>query len=91
MADEGILVFAHLYDPSVGDHAMEVRSVKIKDDVFIGAKSAISNGVTIGKGAIVGVCSVVAKDGPDYSIIAGSPTKVFGEEGHLITYLQFVN
>ena len=38
--------------------------------------STIMSGVHIGKGAIIGACSVVTKDVPPYSIVAGNPAKV---------------
>ena len=53
--------------------------IEIKDDVFIGARSIILKGVTIGNGAVVGAGSVVAKDVPDFAIVAGNPAKVIGD------------
>lgn len=50
--------------------------VVIEDDVWIGANSVIFNGVKIGKGAVVGACSLVNKDVPEHAIVFGSPAKV---------------
>lgn len=50
--------------------------IVVEDDVWIGINSTILSGVTIGKGAIIGACSVVTKDVPPYSIVAGNPAKV---------------
>lgn len=50
--------------------------VTIGDDVWIGANSVVADGVTIGKGSIIGACSYVNKDIPEYSIAFGSPAKV---------------
>lgn len=55
---------------------LEVSSVKIGNDVFIGARSIILKGVTIGDGAIVGAGSVVTKDVPEHAIVAGNPAVV---------------
>jgi maltose O-acetyltransferase len=52
-----------------------IKSVKISDDVWIGANVTILPGVTIGEGAIVGAGSVVTKDIPAYSICVGNPCK----------------
>jgi len=49
--------------------------IKIEDDVWIGAKSIILQGVTIGEGAIIGAGSVVTKDIEPYTIVAGSSAK----------------
>lgn len=47
----------------------------IKDNVWIGAKSIILRGVTIGEGAIIGANSVVTKDVPPYAVVVGSPAR----------------
>ena len=52
------------------------RPVVIEDNVWIGEYSTILKGVTIGRGSIVGCHSVVTKDVPPYSIVAGNPAKV---------------
>ena len=50
--------------------------IVIEDNVWIGEYSAIMKGVTVGKGSIVAAHSVVTKDVPPYSIVAGNPAKV---------------
>lgn len=50
--------------------------IVIKNDVWIGAHSVILGGVTINNGAIVAANSVVTKDVPPFSIVAGTPAKV---------------
>jgi acetyltransferase-like isoleucine patch superfamily enzyme len=50
--------------------------VHICDDVWIGANSTILKGVHIGEGAVVAAGSLVNKDVPRYSIVAGVPAKV---------------
>lgn len=52
------------------------QPITIEDDVWIGARAIILKGVRIGKGSVVGAGSVVTKDVPRYSIVAGSPAKV---------------
>lgn len=47
----------------------------IKDGVWLGMRSMIMPGVTIGEGAIIAANSVVTKDVEPYSIVAGSPAK----------------
>lgn len=48
---------------------------KIGNDVWIGERALIKGGVTIGDGAVVGMGSVVTKDVPPYTIVAGNPAK----------------
>lgn len=58
---------------------LEVAPVKIGNDVWIGCMSVVLKGVTIGEGAIVGAGSVVTKDVPPYTIVAGNPAQVIRE------------
>ena len=47
----------------------------IDNDVWIGAGAIILRGVRIGNGAIIGAGSVVTKDVPPYTIVAGIPAR----------------
>jgi len=49
--------------------------ITVDDDCWIGRGSAVLKGVTLHKGCIVGANSVVTKNIPEYSVVAGSPTK----------------
>jgi len=51
------------------------KPVVICDDVWVGANSVILPGVTIGEGCIIGAGSVVVKDVPSNTIVAGVPAK----------------
>lgn len=50
--------------------------IKIEDNVWLGEFVSVLQGVTIGKGTIVGANSVVSKSLPSYSIAVGVPAKV---------------
>jgi acetyltransferase-like isoleucine patch superfamily enzyme len=52
------------------------KPVEIGNDVWIGARSIILPGVTIGNGAVVAAGSVVTKDVQENTIVAGVPAKV---------------
>lgn len=51
-------------------------NIVVGNDVWIGCRATILSGVNIGQGAIVAAGSVVTKDVPPYSIVAGVPAKV---------------
>lgn len=54
----------------------EYKKIEIGSDVWIGARAVILDGVIIGHGAIVAANSVVTKDVPPYSIVAGIPARI---------------
>jgi len=53
-----------------------LKTTSIGNDVWIGHGAFILPGVTVGDGAVIAAMSVVTKDVPPYSIVAGSPAKV---------------
>jgi acetyltransferase-like isoleucine patch superfamily enzyme len=61
---------------SQGVEPDQIRPVTIGDDVWIGHGSKIMPGVTIGEGAVVGAASIVTRDVPPYTLVAGAPAKV---------------
>lgn len=48
----------------------------VDDDCWIGANVVITAGVNIGKHCVIAAGSVVTKDVPEYSIVAGNPARV---------------
>ncbi len=52
------------------------RPVVIGDECWIGANVVITAGVRIGKHAVVAAGSVVTKDVPAYSVVAGNPARL---------------
>jgi len=55
------------------------QSIIIGNHVWIGKNATILKGVTIGDGAVIGACSVVTKDIPAGSLVAGNPAKIIRE------------
>jgi acetyltransferase-like isoleucine patch superfamily enzyme len=55
---------------------IESRTVEIGNDVWVGDRAIIRDGVRIGDGAIVGAAAVVTRDVAPYAIVAGVPAKV---------------
>ena len=54
----------------------DVKPVRIGNDVWIGSKSVILKGVTIGDGAIIGSGSIVTRSIPKFTVAAGNPARV---------------
>lgn len=55
------------------------KPVIIKDKVWIGCRSTVLKGVTIGEGAVIAAGSVVTKDVPPYTIYGGTPAKYLAD------------
>lgn len=55
------------------------KPVRIEDDVWIGCRSIILKGVTIGYGAVIAAGSVVTKNVPPRTVYGGSPAKLIAE------------
>jgi acetyltransferase-like isoleucine patch superfamily enzyme len=58
---------------------IEYGKVKIGNNVFIGVKTVIMPGVTIGDNVIIGAMSLVTKDIPSNVLAFGQPAKVIKE------------
>lgn len=67
----------HEIEPSklINKQPVTFSPIKLEEDVWIGTKCAILQGVTIGKGSVVGAGSVVNKSIPAGEIWAGVPAR----------------
>lgn len=62
--------------------------VYIDDNVWIGANCTITDGVKIGREAVVAANSVVTKDIAPYDIVAGVPARIIGNRKILINEVR---
>lgn len=58
---------------------VEIKPVTIGDKVWIGLGALIVKGVTVGEGSVVAAGSVVTRDVPPFSLVAGNPARVVRE------------
>lgn len=54
----------------------EKRQTTIGNDVWIGARVFVRDGVTIGNGALIAAGAIVTNDVPEYAIVGGVPAKL---------------
>lgn len=52
------------------------KPIVIEDKAWLGFNVTVLKGVTIGEGAVIGACSVVTKDVPPYTVVAGNPASI---------------
>jgi acetyltransferase-like isoleucine patch superfamily enzyme len=69
----------HIYgstsDP-IGDRPLNTSPIVIGNNVWVGTKATILQGVTIGDNAVIGANAVVTRDVPANSIAVGAPARV---------------
>jgi acetyltransferase-like isoleucine patch superfamily enzyme len=53
-----------------------LRPIVIEDDVWVATGSTVYKGVTIGRGSVVAGGSVVTRNVPPYTVVAGNPARV---------------
>jgi len=63
-------------DPSLPSYYELAAPIKIGHTCWIGGRSVICPGVTIGDNVVVGAGSVVTKDVPSNVVVAGNPAKI---------------
>ncbi len=65
--------------PYVKNYLIKDETIRVEDEVWIGANAVILSGVRVGKCSIIGAGSVVTKDVEPYCIYAGVPAKKIRE------------
>ncbi|WP_228373281.1 sugar O-acetyltransferase [Demequina silvatica] len=67
----------HAFDVEIRREGWErAFPITLEADVWLGGSVVICPGVTIGRGSVVAAGSVVTKDVPPMSVVAGNPAKV---------------
>ncbi|WP_342540098.1 sugar O-acetyltransferase [Heyndrickxia sp. FSL K6-6286] len=72
----GIYTAGHSIEPKGRNKSGYAIPIRIGNDVWIGGSCVILAGVTIGDNSIVAAGSVVTKDVPANTIVAGNPAKI---------------
>lgn len=66
----------NIFTNSIENDIFSKGPIIIEEDVWIGSNSVVLSGVKIGRGSIIGAGSIVTKDVPKYSVVAGNPAKI---------------
>lgn len=78
----GIYANNHKFHTSakpIMEQGSSFKGIVIEDDCWLGSGVKVMDGVTIGKGSVIGAGAVVTKSIPPYSIAVGVPAKVTGQ------------
>lgn len=76
-----IYAFDHQLAPDrfVREQPVTSKGITLGVDVWVGANAGITDGVTIGDHAVIGMGAVVTSDVPAWAIVGGVPARVVGD------------
>ncbi|MCI0573935.1 MAG: acyltransferase [Myxococcaceae bacterium] len=63
----------------VREQPVTSRGITLGADVWVGANAGITDGVTVGDHAVVGMGAVVTRDVPAWAIVGGVPARILGD------------
>lgn len=73
-----LLAVNHIYDDpekSFTEQGITAQGIVVEDDVWLGAAAVVTDGVRIGKGAVVAAGAVVTHDVPAHTVVGGVPAR----------------
>lgn len=70
-------------DPTrlIREQRVSYRGIVIEDNVWIGSRAVILDGVTVGRGAVIAAGAVVTATVPPFAVVAGVPARVVRVRG----------
>lgn len=68
-------------DMIIDEQGVTTVGIVIEEDCWLGTGVRVLDGVTIGRGSVIGAGAVVTKDIPPYSIAVGVPARVIAKRG----------
>ena len=72
----------HVFDDATRpfvEQGITAEGIVIEDDVWLGSAAIVTDGVRVGRGAVVAAGAVVTKDVPPHTVAGGVPAKVLRE------------
>ncbi len=84
-AEVSLLAENHSFEDAdvlINEQGVTSRGIIIEDDVWIGNRVIILDGVRVAQGAVIGAGAVVTKDVPQLSVVVGNPARVVKTRKH---------
>jgi acetyltransferase-like isoleucine patch superfamily enzyme len=82
----GVWLWTLEHDPADPTFGVKGGAIVVEEHAWLCAGVQVLTGVTIGEGSVVAAGSVVTKDVPPFTIVAGIPAKVIGERPRDLAY-----
>lgn len=89
-AHSGIFANNHQFadcSRNIVEQGLTCKGIVIEDDCWLGSGVKVVDGVTIGRGSVIGAGAVVTKNIPPFSIAVGVPAKVISQRKKTEDYL----
>ncbi|MBU2609716.1 MAG: acyltransferase [Chloroflexi bacterium] len=86
-----IIAVNHVFDDpkrSFVEQGITAEGIVIEDDVWLGASVVVTDGVHIGRGAVVAAGAVVTEDVPQHTVVGGVPARVIREIDGQATFIR---
>lgn len=75
VVSQGSHLCSGTHDYTDPNFQLYAEPIEIGADAWVCTDSFVGPGVTIGEGAVIGACSVVVKDMPEWTVCVGNPCK----------------
>jgi acetyltransferase-like isoleucine patch superfamily enzyme len=74
------------HDPSSPEFVAKFEPIYIHKYSWLGTRSTVLGGVTIGYGGVVAACALATQDVPEHTIVGGVPAKPIGKRSSELDY-----
>jgi acetyltransferase-like isoleucine patch superfamily enzyme len=68
-------------DRLIDEQGIRREGIIIRDDVWLGARVTVLDGVTVARGCVLAAGAVVTRSTEEYGVYAGVPARLIGHRG----------